>query len=346
MSGSESERGVSRNGFRTGVNRRWSVARRPVGLLRPGDVDLVEAPVPEPGDGEFVVRVTTLAFDPAQLYWLSRDSYVPATPIGDTVPSFAAGEVVRSRRDGVEVGAMMQGMFGWQDFCLVSDDAAVPLRCPSPEKALNVLGLTGLTAYFGMTQIARPSPHDTVVVSAAAGATGSIASQIARASGARVIGIAGGAEKCRWATEVARLDACIDYRSQDVAAELRRLAPDGISVAFENVGGAILDAVLDNLAIGARIALCGGISSYVPGDAQDVGIRNYMQLGLRRASMSGFLVFDYEHQFDEAVTRLRDWLADGTIVSIEDVQRGLENAPETLNRIYRGLNVGKQLLTL
>lgn len=330
------------------INRRWVVRQRPQGLLRPGDLALVEGAVPEPADGEFVVRVTHLAFDPAQLYWISFDSYRPAIPIGEVVDSFAAGEVVQSRNARFPVGMKVQGSFGWQDYCLISDSSEVTaLRSESPVKALNVLGLTGLTAYFGMTGIAQPGKGDIVVVSGAAGATGSIAGQIARIAGARVIGIAGGPDKCRWVTDVAGFDACIDYKAQDIGEQLAALAPDGVNIVFENVGGAVLDASLAHLAIGARIALCGGISSYVPSEGSPpAGIRNYMQLGLRRASMTGFLVFDYEERFDEAFATLGRWLDDGTIVSVEDVQQGLEQAPDTLNRIYRGQNFGKQLLAL
>jgi NADPH-dependent curcumin reductase len=330
-----------------GTNRRWIVKRRPEGLLRPGDLELIEDAIPEPAAGEFVVRVTHLAFDPAQLFWLARDSYVPAIPIGSVVESFAAGEVFSSKKERFPVGMKVQGSFGWQDYSLVADDTAFPLRSESAVEALNVFGLTGLTAYFGMIEIARPRTGDIVVISGAAGATGSIAGQIAKIHGGHVIGIAGGPEKCRWVTETAGFDACIDHKSQNISEQLQKLAPDGVNIVFENVGGPVLDATLENLAIGARIALCGGISSYVPAEGAAVaGIKNYMQLGLRRSSMTGFLVFDYADRFEEAITSLRQWLGDGKIVSSEDVQHGLENAPETLNRIYRGLNFGKQLLAL
>ena len=331
-----------------GTNRKWIVKKRPEGLLRPGDLALVEDAVPVPADGEFVVRVTHLAFEPAQLYWISFDSYRPAIPIGGVVESYAAGEVVSSRNEKFPVGFKVQGSFGWQDYCLLTEDNdVVPLRTESELKALNVLGLTGLTAYFGMTEIARPQAGDIVVVSGAAGATGSVAGQIAKIRGARVIGIAGGEEKRRWVTETAGFDACIDYKSQDVGEQLQKLAPDGVNIVFENVGGPVLDAALANLAIGARICLCGGISSYVADEnAPAAGIKNYMQLGLRRSTMTGFLVFDFQDRFEEAFATLKGWLDDGSLVSIEDVQWGLENAPETLNRIFRGQNLGKQLLAL
>ncbi|RXR26039.1 NADP-dependent oxidoreductase [Sphingobium fluviale] len=331
-----------------GTNRKWIVKKRPEGLLRPGDLALVEDAVPVPTDREFVVRVTHLAFEPAQLYWISFDSYRPAIPIGDVVESYAAGEVVSSKNEKFPVGLKVQGSFGWQDYCLLTEDNdVVPLRTDSELKALNVLGLTGLTAYFGMTEIARPQTSDIVVVSGAAGATGSVAGQIAKIRGARVIGIAGGEEKCRWVTEVAGFDACIDYKSQDIGEQLQKLAPDGINIVFENVGGPVLDAALANLAIGARVCLCGGISSYVADEnAPAAGIKNYMQLGLRRSTMTGFLVFDFQDRFEEAFTTLKGWLDDGSLVSVEDVQQGLENAPETLNRIFRGQNLGKQLLAL
>lgn len=329
-------------------NRRWVVRKRPEGLLRPGDLELVNSKVPEPLDGEFVVRVTHLSFDPAQLYWITRDTYVPAIPIGDVVQSYAAGEVVTSRNNEFPVGTKVQGRFGWQQYSLIAAGSdTTRMLSESAVKALNVFGLTGLTAYFGMTEIAQPDPQDTVVVSGAAGAVGSIASQIAKIRGARVIGIAGGPDKCRWLTEVAGLDIAIDYKVEDVGTRLAELAPDGVNVVFENVGGAVLDAALENLAIGGRVTLCGGISSYIANDDKPaVGIRNYMQLGLRRGSMTGFLVFDYADRFDEAFAAFQDWMKDGKLISIEDVQDGLENAPETLNRIFRGQNFGKQLLTI
>lgn len=330
------------------INRRWVIKKRPEGLLQPGDLELVEGDIPMLAGSEFVVRLTHLAFEPAQLYWISFDSYRPAIPLGDVVESYAAGEVVSSRNEKFPVGLKVQGSFGWQDYCLLSEsDDVVPLRTESELKALNVLGLTGLTAYFGMTEIARPQAGDVVLVSGAAGATGSVAGQIAKIRGARVIGIAGGEEKSRWVTGTAGFDACIDYKSQDIGEQLQKLAPDGVNIVFENVGGAVLDAALANLAIGARVCLCGGISSYVADEnAPTAGIKNYMQLGLRRSTMTGFLVFDYQSRFEEAFATLKGWLDDGSLVSVEDVQQGLENAPETLNRIFRGQNVGKQLLAL
>jgi NADPH-dependent curcumin reductase CurA len=211
------------------------------------------------------------------------------------------------------------------------------------EMALSVLGITGLTAYFGMLDVGRPRAGDTVVVSGAAGATGSIAGQLARISGCRVIGIAGGKDKCAWLTEEAGFDAAIDYKTDDVSAHLKTLCPAGINVFYDNVGGAILEAALDNIAIGSRIVICGGISGYNVADDAVAGPRNYMRIVNSPSTISGFLLGQFSARFDEGRTRLADWTRDGAIRFSVDVQEGFDKVPSTLLRLFHGQNLGKQL---
>ena len=241
----------------------------------------------------------------------------------------------------------MQSTFGWQDYAIGRVGGPMPMtKLPPgvpPTWVLGVLGITGLTAYFGLLDLGKPQPGETVVVSGAAGATGSVAGQIAKLKGCRVVGIAGGSTKCAWLTEEAHFDAAIDYKAQDVQEQLGKLCPDGVHVYFDNVGGAILDAALFHIAEHARVVLCGGISGYNETEPPP-GPRNLMNLVIRRARMEGFIVLDYLPHFGEAVQELAGWVASGEIAHREDVQEGLENAPRTLLRLFEGRNLGKQLL--
>jgi NADPH-dependent curcumin reductase len=320
--------------------------------LKDSDFDLVTVPMPEPGAGEFVVRLTHFSFDPTQRGWLGGDTYLPAVPIGGVVRAGGIGEVVASRHDGFAVGDVVQGTFGWQEHALsngVTETGPVTkLRGGiTPEQALGVFGVTGLTAWFGLTDVGKPHPGDTVLVSGAAGATGSVVVQIAKALGCTVIGIAGGAEKCRWVVEQAGADACIDYRAGNVARAIREHARKGVNVVFENVGGEILDAALANLAQGARVVLCGGISSYNDtAEDRSPGLRNYMNLTVMRAAMEGFIVLDYAKRYGEGVAALSKLMTEGKLKTAEDVAHGFENCPATLRRLFEGKNFGKQLLKL
>lgn len=333
------------------VNRRWLLAQRPHGNLKDSDFEFVREPMPVPGEGEFVVKVTHLSFDPTQRGWLQADSYMPAVKIGEVVRAGACGEVVVSNNPNFPVGTRVQGAFGWQDYC-VTDGKGMWPTAPlypgvTPEQALGIFGITGLTAYFGLLDLGKPKPGDVVLVSGAAGATGSVVGQIAKAVGCTAIGIAGGKAKCDWVTGTAGFDACIDYKSEPVLQRIRQLAPKGVNVVFENVGGEILDAALANLAMHARIVLCGGISSYNAASADEItGIKNYMSITVNRARMEGFIVLDYASRFAEGVQALSKWMAEGKIKSAEDIQHGLENAPSTLRRLFEGKNFGKQLLAL
>ncbi len=332
--------------------RRWLLARRPQGVIKDSDFSLDVSPVPEPGPGEFLVRVTHLSFDPTQRGWLAADSYLPAVKLGDPVRASGVGQVVKSSHPGFKPGQMVQGGFGWQEYVLSNGMTELGPITPlfpgvTPEQALGVFGITGLTAWFGLTDLGKPQAGDTVLVSGAAGATGSVVVQVAKALGCKVIGIAGGPDKCRWVTEVAGADACIDYKSEPVAERLHTLAPGGVNVVFENVGGEILEAALMNLALRARVILCGGISSYNAEDLSAMqGIRPYMQLTIQRARMEGFIILDYMHRFAEGVQALAKLIAEGKLTTAEDIQEGFETCPATLRRLFEGKNLGKQLLKL
>jgi hypothetical protein len=333
-------------------NRRWLLAARPQGDIKDSDFRLVEEAVPEPGPGEFLVRQTHLSFDPTQRGWIAYDTYLPAVKIGDVVRAGGVGQVVKSNNPAFKVGQMVQGGFGWQDYMVSNGQTEFMAVAPlfpgvTPEQALGVFGITGLTAWFGLTDIGKPVAGDTVLVSGAAGATGSVVVQIAMALGCKVIGIAGGADKCRWVTDIAGADACIDYKSENVAARIKELAPKGVNVIFENVGGEILEAGLMNLALRARVVLCGGISGYNDANpAEAKGIRPYMNLTVTRSRMEGFIVLDYAPRYGEGVQALSKLIAEGKLKTADDVQHGFENIPATLRRLFEGKNVGKQLLKI
>ena len=279
---------------------------------------------------------------------MARDTYLPAVKIGEVMRSIALGEVVESRSDKFQPGQLVQGLFGWQDY-VVATPGTTSSPTPvipgvGPEAALSVLGLNGLTAYFGLFEIGKPQAGETVVVSAAAGATGSAAGQIALALGCRVIGIAGGPDKCRHVLELGFHEA-IDYKSDNVLARLRQACPKGIDVYFDNVGGAILDSALAVLARRGRIVLCGGIAHYNDAGAS-VGPSNYLQLVVQRGRMEGFLVTDYVARATEAIPALMGWMAEGKLKYEVDVMQGLENAPAALARLFSGANRGKQLVRI
>jgi len=335
------------------ANRRMVLARRPVGMVRDEDFAIEAAPVPEPRDGELLVKVCWLSFDPAQRGWLDEGaSYIEPVAIGETMRATGVGQVVASRNARFPVGALVSGTLGWQEYALTDGGGAiVPVRrVPEgvpPTAALSVLGTTGLTAWFGLLDIGRPRPGEVVVVSAAAGAVGSVAGQLARLEGATAIGIAGGAEKCAWLTEVAGFDAAIDYKHEDVEARLRELAPNGVDVYYDNVGGTILDAALANIAQRGVVVLGGAISTRFAPDGRPHGIQNLTQLLVRSARMQGFILLDYRDRFEEGLTRLAELLRSGQLIAAEDVQQGgLEQAPATLRRLFEGRNLGKQLLQI
>ncbi len=329
------------------TNRQWRLAARPEGMVGDEHFRWVEEPAPGlTSDGQLLVRTLYLSCDPTQRGWMARDTYLPAVRIGEVMRSFGVGRVVESRHPNYREGQLVQGLLGWQDYALLDGDSArlsvVPEGVPIPI-AMSALGVTGLTAYFGLLEIGRPEAAETVVVSGAAGATGSVAGQIARLKGCRVVGIAGGQDKCRWLVDEARFDAAIDYRSEDVAARLAALCPGGIDIYFDNVGGEILDAALARLAFKGRVVLCGAIADYNRSELGP-GPRNYLNLLLQRGRMEGFIILDFLDRAGEAITELGPWVASGEIKVEVDIQEGLENAPRTLRRLFTGANRGKQLL--
>ena len=327
------------------TSRRWLLRSRPVGMVKESDFELREAEIPKPAPNQVLLRNLYLAFEPAMRGWMhERPAYMPPIALGEVMRGMTVGRVLESRREGFRPGDLVSCMGGWQEHALVGEGLSKLLPGVEPALALSVLGITGLTAYFGMLDLGRPRRGETVVVSGAAGATGSVAGQIARIEGCRVIGIAGGPEKCGWLTSEARFDAAIDYKSEDVRGRLAALCPDGVDVYFDNVGGPLLDELLRRITRGARVVLCGAISGY--NLEEPPGPRNYLALVLRSARMEGFLVFDYASRFEEAQRKLAAWVAEGEIAWRVDVQEGFENAPRTFLRLFRGDNLGKQLLRL
>jgi NADPH-dependent curcumin reductase CurA len=330
-------------------NQHILLAARPTGEIKPGDFEIVDVPIPVPGTGEMLVEMQYLAVEPAMRGWMEdRASYVPPVQIGEVMRGQGTGVVVQSDNPEFPVGTLVSGLVGWRRY-VVSDGLSTPLRkLPegvSPATALNVLGLTGLTAWFGMLDIGKPQSGDTVLVSGAAGATGSIAGQLARIAGARVVGIAGGKEKCEWLVSELGFDAAIDYKSEDTARRVRELCPNGVNVYFDNVGGEILDIALDNLAQHARVVLCGGISRYNE-TGPIAGPVNYFNLVYRRARMEGFIVMDYAPRFKEATEMLVKHLDSGELRHRETILHGFEQLPQALRDLFSGGNIGKQLVAV
>jgi hypothetical protein len=332
-------------------NRQWLLAARPEGIIKESDFQWQETSVPALSDGQVLIRNLVLSCDPTQRGWMSMDTYIPAIPPGQVMRAIAVGQIVESRKPGFSKDDLVQGLFGWEDYT-VTDGAGLftMQKLPpgtDPLLALSLLGVTGLTAYFGTLATGQPKSGETFVVSGAAGATGSVAGMIAKIKGCRVVGIAGGAEKCTWLVKEAGFDAAIDYKKEDVGEALSRLCARGIDVYFDNVGGEILDLVLERINFGARIVLCGAISQYnEPQSLPAHPPRNYFNLTLRRSRMEGFLVFQFAERYPEAITELSKWFAEGKIKNKIDVQHGLENAPRTIIRLFTGANFGKQLLKL
>ena len=331
------------------TNRKWILQVRPEGMPKPEDFALREEAVPALAENQFLVKNLYLSCDPAQRSWLARDTYVPKIAIGETMRAGAAGQVVASRHPGFREGEIVFGMFGWQDYA-VSDGkgfvevSRLPAGVPIP-LCMSVLGLTGLTAYYGMLEVGGVKAGHNVLVSGAAGATGSIAAQVAQIKGARVVGIAGGARKCAFLAGELGLAGAIDHRAENLGERLKQLFPKGIDVFFDNVGGAALDTVLLHLAPRARVVMCGAISVYNDFE-QTPPLRNHNRLMVVRARMEGILVTDYAAQFPAAAAELAQWVAAGKLKNRVDIVEGLEHAPEAFRRLFTGENLGKQLVRL
>jgi NADPH-dependent curcumin reductase CurA len=334
----------------TDTFRRMLLSSRPHGLVDAGNLRLDDsAPVPEPGEGQALVRIRYLSIDPTIRTWMDdAPGYLPPIGLGDVVRSGGVGEVVATRSDRYQAGDLVFGMLGWQEYALADGGEASMTVLPpgvDPTVAIGVLGVTGMTAYFGLFDIGRPKPGDTVVVSGAAGATGSVVGQLARIEGAgTVVGIAGSAEKCAWLTDELGFDHAINYREEDVGKRLRATCPDGIDVYFDNVGGEILDDCLALLSMKARVVLCGAISQY--NEDRPTGPRNYLNLIVKRARMEGFLILDYLDRFPEAQARMAGWVMEGRIQHREHLVDGLEHAGDALNLLFSGGNTGKVIVRL
>jgi NADPH-dependent curcumin reductase CurA len=330
------------------MNRQVVLKNRPSGMIDDQTTEVVVREIPELEDGQALIKVRYLSIDPTIRTWMDdAPGYLPPIGIGEVIRSGGAGEVVASKSNRYQVGDLVTGMTGWQEYVVADEGFGAMATAPQGidlPTTLNVLGVTGMTAYFGLLDVGKMVDGDVVVVSGAAGATGSAVGQIARIKGAsRIIGIAGGPEKCAQLTEEFGFDAAIDYREGNVSRRLRELAPDGIDVYFDNVGGEILDAALANLAMRGRVVLCGAIAGY--NDTERIsGPSNYMNLIIRRGRMEGFIVLDYMGRWPEGQAVVAGWLSEGRMRHVEHLVAGLEHAPEALNLLFTGGNTGKVLV--
>ncbi len=328
------------------TNHQFRLAARPVGLPKRSDWNYVEEPVSDPGPGQILIKILYISLDPAMRGWMNDGkSYAPPVGIGEVMRAGALGRVIATQNPGYAVGDHVVGMFGIQEYAL-SDGKGLnkvdPKLAPLPVY-LGTLGMPGMTAYFGLLEVGALKAGDTVVVSGAAGAVGMPVGQIAKIKGCRVVGIAGGAEKCQYVVKELGFDACIDYKTEDVKAALKEHCPKGVDVYFDNVGGDILDAVLTQISRGARIAICGAISQYNSTTGMK-GPSNYMSLLVNRARMEGFLVFDFAARYGEAAREMAGWMVQGKLKSREDVVAGLETFPETFLKLFKGENFGKLVI--
>ena len=330
------------------TNRRITLAKRPDGPVSEDDFSEDTVPVPDLADGEILVETTWLSIDATIRTWIAYDTYLPAVRIGDPVRSFGLGTVVESSSGDIPVGAMVQGQFNWQQYAVVrSRDVQLVPPDTDPEAVLNVFGIAGLTAYFGLLDVGRPEAGETVFISGAAGSVGSLAGQIAKLRGCRVVGIAGSDEKCAWLEDELGFDAVINYKTERVSSAIARTCPDGVDIYFDNVGGPILEAALANMARHGRIVLCGAISQYDI-DVADMppGPRNYAVIISKRLRMEGFIILDYWSRIPEAIAELAPWVLSGQLVSRSHVVEGLDNAPSALRQLLNGQNTGKMLVRI
>ncbi len=334
------------------MNRRILLRERPSGDYDPKILQRVVEPVPTPGPGQALVRNRYLSLDPTNRIWMSEaEGYLPPVRLGEVMRGGAVGEVIASNSRKFPVGAKVAGLLGWQDYVIVSDSGdalvqVIPGWLPVPLTAtLGVLGATGMTAYFGLLDIGKPKRGETVVISAAAGAVGSIAGQIAKIHGARVVGIAGSKDKCEWLVRELGFDAAINRRDANWREQLKASCPKGIDVDFENAGGEIMEAVLDLMNLHGRVILCGMISQYGKDDAAG-GPRNFRHLLIRRLKVQGFIILDYIPRFPLAQLRMLWWLKRGRIKDFSTIVKGLDNAPQALTQLFRGENTGKLIVEI
>jgi len=328
------------------ANRQIKLVARPIGMPKRSDFETVDADLGDIGPGDVLVAIQYLSLDPAMRGWMNDGkSYLPPVKLGDVMRAGGVGRVVASKDENFAIGDNVVGMLNVQQFAKLSgkDLTKVDARLAPLPRYLGALGMTGMTAYFGLLDIGKPQPGETVVVSGAAGAVGTTVGQIAKIKGARVVGIAGGAEKCKYLIDELGFDAAIDYKSEDLNAALGKACPKGIDVYFDNVGGETLDAALARLAMHGRIVICGAISQY-NNTTPVKGPSNYLSLLVNRGTMTGMIVFDYAARYGIAVKEIAGWMAEGKLKSKEDVVDGLDTFPETLLKLFRGENFGKLVL--
>jgi NADPH-dependent curcumin reductase CurA len=329
------------------TNRQLRLRTRPKGLLAPGDLHLVESPIPELQEGQALAKVKYLSMDPTMRVWMAVDSYLPAVAIGEVMRSAGLAEVIESRNALFKKGDKIVGLTGLQEYVLIEPQSKYPFqKVPSipfvsDTLFLGALGMTGLTAYFGMTEVAKPQKGETLVVSAAAGATGSVAGQIGKIFGCRVVGIAGTDEKCKWLTDELGFDAAVNYKQADWKEKLASATPKGVDIDFENVGGEVMDAVLNRMNLHGRVALCGLISGY---NNETSGPTNLGVIIVKRLKVEGFLILDYGARFTEAAMELGKWKMMGKLKDRQTIVEGLEKAPDAINMLFTGGNTGKLLV--
>ncbi len=332
------------------INRQWLLKQRPIGLTKESDFELAETDIPELQSGEFLVKNIYLSLDPTNRGWMNPvETYVPPVKIGGVMRGIGIGVVIKSKNPRFKEGIMVTGLLGWQDY-FISDGSGWMNILPSfpgvpLPNFLNLFGMIGLTAYFGLLDIGKPKEDDTLVVSAAAGAVGSLVGQIGKIKGCRVIGIAGTNDKCDWLTQELGFDAAINYKTESVFNRLKELAPDGIDIYFANVGGKILDAALGNLNLHSRVVICGLISQYNATE-RIAGPYNFANILVKRATVSGFIVTDYFKRMDEAFKDLHLWYTSKKLIYREEIVKGLENAPKSLNKLFDGSNKGKLIVKI
>ncbi len=334
------------------INRQWIFTERPQGFVDSNTFSYREVPLPTPDleAGEVLVKTLYLSFDPAMRGWMDdKPSYLPPVELGTPMRASGIGQVVASEREDLPVGTLVMGFLNWQDYAVFDSNSAgslnaLPAGTP-PDMALSAFGGTSMTAYFGLLDVGQPKAGNTVLVSGAAGATGSVVCQLAKLKGCRVIGIAGGPEKCDWLKTECGVDEVIDYRNEDLNERLAAIAPMSIDLFFDNVGGDMLEAAIEQMADHGRIVLCGAIAGYNASEPPP-GPRNMMNLIARRIRMQGFIMLDYLHRIEEFQAEFGTWVLEGKIKTREDIQEGFENIPATLNRLFEGRNQGKQLLKL
>ena len=328
------------------TNRQLRLQNRPKGLLAPGDLQLVESPLPQLKDGQALARVKYLSIDPTMRVWMVADTYLPIVPIGEVMRAAGFVEIVESRHPDYKKGDRVTGLTGLQEYVIIDASAKnffqkVPkIPFVSDTVFLGVLGLNGLTAFFGM-EIAQPKKGDTLVVSAAAGATGSIAGQIGKIHGCRVVGIAGTDDKCAWITKDLGFDAAINYKHPDWKEKLTAATPNGIDIDFENVGGEIMQEVLNRMNLFGRVVVCGLISGYT---MVDPSIASFATVVVKRLRVQGFIILDYASRFMEAATQLGQWKMFGRLKDRETIVEGLEKAPDAINMLFTGGNTGKLIV--